>query len=194
MRIAIYARAETKEHKNIAIQIKAIEDLAQKRGWIVAMTVFETGQDGDVKAEREYIFKACRNHRIDGIAVWKIDRWASSLPDLILTLKELATLEVPLYSVAENFDSAKANSEELLNILNQFAEREQMIAVEKIKTGLQNSKKKVGRPQTAVRKAQRVIGLFQEGHSKAAIARILNISRASVIRILDEKQYTSLKS
>ena len=187
MRIAIYARAENKESKNIAAQIKAIEDFAQKQGWTIAMTVFETAGDGEPRPERDIIIKACRNHKVDAVAVWKLDRWARSLPDLLSSLKEFSTIEVPLFSVMENFNSATADKDVLLDQLNHYAEREQNLTREKIKAGIRSSTKKHGRPQTALRKSQRVIGLYQEGYSKAAISRMLNISRTSVIRILEIK-------
>lgn len=184
MRIAIYARAESKETKNIATQIKAIEDLAQKRGWTITMTAFETADDGAARPERDFILKACRLGKVQAVVIWKIDRWARNLSDLVVSLGELATLEIPLISVVENFDSAHADKDELLDLLNHFAKRDQKLAGEKIKAGIVASKNNHGRPQTSLKKSQRVIGLFQEGYTKSAISRILNISRATVIRVL----------
>lgn len=188
MRIAIYARAESKESKNIATQIKAIEDLAQKRGWTITMTAFETADGGAARPERDLILKACRQGKVQALVVWKIDRWARSLPDLVVSLSELAALEIPFISVVENFDSANADKDELLDLLNHYARRDQEQAGAKIKAGIVASQNKHGRPQTSQRKAQRALGLYQEGYTKAAISRILKIGRASVNRILERER------
>ncbi len=59
----------------------------------------------------------------------------------------------------------------------------------RIKAGIRASKKKHGRPRTALKHASKIRKLYSDGMTKSAIARKLNIGRTSVIRILaaDEK-------
>lgn len=51
---------------------------------------------------------AARQHEIDAIMVWRLDRWGRSRVDLISTLQELASLRVGFASLYEALDTGLA--------------------------------------------------------------------------------------
>jgi DNA invertase Pin-like site-specific DNA recombinase len=72
-------------------------------------------------------------------------------------------------------------------MLAAFAEFEREILRERVRAGLAQARqngKRLGRPQTASRKAGQVRQLYRAGLCEAAFARRLQIGRTSVRRIL----------
>ena len=48
--------------------------------------------------------KAARQRQVDANVVWRLDRWGRSLPDPVVTLRELIDLGVASVSLTEAFD------------------------------------------------------------------------------------------
>lgn len=184
MRVALYARVSTKEQSTLPMQMKAVKTLARQRNWSVTMAVSEIASGRATRPERETIMIAARRRKIDAIAVWKVDRWGRNLSDLISTLEELSLLGVSLVSATESFDMTSPAGKAMVSMLSVFSNFERDILGERIKAGIRASKKKHGRPRTALRHASKVRKLYEDGMTKAAIARKLGIGRTSVIRIL----------
>jgi hypothetical protein len=50
------------------------------------------------------LLKSARPRQVDVIAVWRLDRWGRSFPDLVVTLRELIDLGVGFVSLTEALD------------------------------------------------------------------------------------------
>lgn len=72
----------------------------------------------------------------------------------------------------------------MVGMLSIFSNFDRDMLSERIKAGIHDSKKKHGRPRTALKHPTRIKKLYQHGMNKSAIARKLGIGRTSVIRIL----------
>ena len=136
---------------------------------------------------REELLAAARRRELDAILVWQLDRWGRSLPDLVITLKELAELGIGFVSLTEAFDMTTPTGRAMAGMLAVFAEFEREILRERVRAGLAHARQngqRLGRPVTAGLHAERIRKLHRDGVSNAAIARQLNIGRTSVRRIL----------
>jgi DNA invertase Pin-like site-specific DNA recombinase len=105
------------------------------------------------------------------------------LTDLVLTLKELAGLEVAFISLTEAIDMSTPIGRAMAGLLAVFAEFER----ERVKAGIAHARKKGGkhgRPASTKKYASKVKELHGRGISQAEIARRLSIGRSSVRRIL----------
>lgn len=187
MRAALYARVSTKEQNTLPMQMKAMKALARQRSWTVSMAISETASGRATRPELETILMAARQRKIDVVVVWKVDRWGRNLADLISTLEELSALGVALVSTTEFFDMSSPAGKAMVGMLSIFSNFERDMLGERIKAGIRDSKKKHGRPRTALKHAARIKKLYQDGMNKSAIARKLGIGRTSVIRILAEE-------
>lgn len=189
MRAALYARVSTKEQNSLPMQMKSMKTLTRQRNWSVTMAVSESASGRATRPERETIMNAARRRKIDVVVVWKVDRWGRNLSDLISTPEELSQLGVSLVSATEPFDMTSPAGKAMVSMLSVFSNFERDMLGERIKAGIRASKKKHGRPRTALKHASKIRKLYSEGMTKSAIARKLNIGRTSVIRILaaDEK-------
>jgi DNA invertase Pin-like site-specific DNA recombinase len=119
--------------------------------------------------------------------VWRLDRWGRSLPDLVVTLRELTDLGVGFVSLTEALDLTTPTGRAMAGMVAVFAEFEREILRERVRAGIAQARKEGrphGRPRTASLKADEVRRLKAERVSHAGIARRLGIGRTSVRRIL----------
>jgi len=89
-------------------------------------------------------------HQFNAIIVWKLDRWARSLQELIYDIGILRQHKVEFFSLKDNLkvDDSPANTF-ILHILGAFAEFERSIIRERTLAGLARARsegKKLGRP------------------------------------------------
>ncbi len=187
MRVAIYARVSTHEQQTLPMQMKTLRKYCRMRNWKIELEVEDIGSGVKDRKKREQILKAARQRKIDAVLVWKLDRWGRSIHDLFSTLKELHDLGVPFVSYTEAVDLSTPIGRAVAGVLSVFADFEREMIRERIKAGIAYARKRGrrhGRPKSVTKHATKVKKLIDRGLSKAEIARQLNISRASVRRLL----------
>jgi len=190
-RVGLYARVSTHDQQTLPLQMRAMQEYAARRGWTIAAQIKEVGSGAAERELREKLMAAARRREIDIVLVWRLDRWGRSLVDLVVTLKELAELDVGFVSLTEALDLTTPTGRAMAGLLSVFAEFEHEILRERIRAGIAEARlqgKHLGRPVTAGQKAGQIRKLYRAGVSKAEIARRLDISRTSVRRILSAKQ------
>lgn len=187
MRVGIYARVSTHDQQTLPMQIKKMREYAKNRDWEVVEEIKEVGSGAKVRPQREELLKKARQRKIDGIIVWKLDRFGRSLADLITTLNELREMNVAFVSLTEALDLSTPSGRAMAGMLSTFAEFERDIIRERVKAGIADARAKGkphGRPATAAKKKAEVLKLKKEGRNNSEIARKLKISRGSVINLL----------
>ena len=193
-RAGLYARVSTDDQHTIPLQIRALREYADRRGWTIAVQVEEVGSGASARELRKKIVEAARRRDIDVVLVWRLDRWGRSVTDLLATLQELEHLGVGFVSLTEALDLTTPTGRAMAGLLAVFAAFEREILGERVRAGLAYARqngKKLGRPQTAALQFAQVRKLHSVGISKAEIARRLRIGRTSVRRILAESTRTN---
>jgi putative DNA-invertase from lambdoid prophage Rac len=66
-----------------------MREYADQRGWQIVAEIKEVGSGALQRPKREQLLAVARRRELDAILVWRLDRWGRSLPDLVITLKEL---------------------------------------------------------------------------------------------------------
>ncbi|MBV8220466.1 MAG: recombinase family protein [Solirubrobacterales bacterium] len=187
VRVGLYARVSTHDQQTLPLQLSAMREHAEHRGWTVVMTVEDVGSGVRERPKRDDLMRAARRRELDLVLVWRLDRWGRSLVDLVTTLQELTALQVGFVSLSEALDLTTPSGRALAGMLAVFAEFERDILRDRVKAGIAQARKEGrphGRPPTVARHATEVRRLSHEGVSKREIARRMGISRASVRRLL----------
>jgi putative DNA-invertase from lambdoid prophage Rac len=188
-RAGLYARISTHDQQTLPLQLAAMREHAERRGWTVVITVEDVGSGVRDRSRREDLMRAARRRELDLILVWRLDRWGRSLVDLVTTLQELTALQVGFVSLSEALDLTTPSGRALAGLLAVFAEFERDILRDRVRAGIAQARKEGrphGRPPTVTRHSAEVRRLFQEGVSKREIARRVGISRASVRHLLED--------
>jgi DNA invertase Pin-like site-specific DNA recombinase len=189
MRAALYARVSTHDQQTLEMQVDAIRSYIKDRGWEVAKQIKDVGSGAKERSGRALLSKAARRREVDVIVVWRLDRWGRSLPDLVVTLREVTDLSIGFVSLTEALDLTTSAGRAMAGVVAVFAEFEREILRERVRAGIAQARKEGrphGRPRTASRKAADIHRLKADRLSHSEIARRLGISRTSVRRILAE--------
>jgi DNA invertase Pin-like site-specific DNA recombinase len=189
-RVGLYARVSTNDQHTIPLQLRALREYAARRGWTIALQVKEVGSGTAQRQLREELLAAARRRELDGVLVWRLDRWGRSVADLLATLQELQHLGVNFVSLNEALDLTTPAGRAMAGLLAVFAAFEKDILRERVRAGLAAARlrgQRLGRPLTAATKAAQIRQLFRAGVSKAEIARRLHVGRTSVRRMLAGK-------
>lgn len=191
MNIAIYVRV-SREDLNPENQLRELEQYAKAMGY--QYQVFEekesTRKTRPIKKE---VFDMACNRKIDGILVYKLDRWARSLQELINDLGILSQNKVRFQSLKENIilDNDPRNML-MIHILGAFAEFERAIIRERTMAGLARARAEGrigGRPRKDKTiftdpSVTEVIRLRDEHKTVREIAAMLHTSKNRVEKVL----------
>ena len=144
-RVGLYARVSTHDQQTLPLQLSAMREHAEHRGWTIVMTVEDVGSGVRERPKREDLIRAARRRELDLILVWRLDRWGRSLVDLVMTLQVLTSLRVGFVSLGEALDLTTPSGRALAGMLAVFAEFERGILRERVRAEIAQARKE-GRP------------------------------------------------
>lgn len=119
----------------------------------------EIGSSASQREKRETLLEAARRREIDGVLVWRLDRWGRSVTDLMATLQEHEHLGVGFVSLTEALDLTTPAGRAMAGLLAIFSESEKEILRERVRAGLAQARQngqRLGRPVTAALHADQV--------------------------------------
>src|SRR4051794_7570319 len=89
MRTAIYLRCSTTD-QDTAMQERELKAYVSARGWQLSGIFKDRGVSGakDVRPALSEMLRACKQRKYDAVVVWKFDRFARSLKQLLTALEE----------------------------------------------------------------------------------------------------------
>ena len=149
MKTAIYCRT-SKTDQNPENQRIELEKFAKAMNY--DYVVFEEKESTKkTRPIKNQIFQDALKKKYDLILVWKLDRWARSMQELINDLELLKQNKVEFRTLKENIvlDNNPTNKL-MINILSSFAQFERDIIRERTLAGLERARKqgiKLGRPK-----------------------------------------------
>lgn len=179
IRAAIYGRVSTIK-QDYALQQHEVNAYVGRMGWEAAEYLEQaSSRVGSKRIQLERLLEDARLRRFDVVVVWKMDRFARSLTQLISNLQLLAQHGVRFISVTDRIDTddKSPTGRLLLQILGAFAEFERNIIVERVKAGVDEAKrqgKHCGRP-ARVFDREHAAQLRSQGMSWRAIGRAVGI-------------------
>jgi DNA invertase Pin-like site-specific DNA recombinase len=148
-RAALYVRVSSGEQHTEA-QERALREYVRRRGWSQHKIYRDkcTGASA-TRPGLDELFKDCRRRSVDVVVVWKFDRFARSLKNLIAGLELCRALGIDFVSVTEAVDTSIPAGEMLFRMIGAVAKFERSLIAERVKSGLANARangKILGRP------------------------------------------------
>jgi DNA invertase Pin-like site-specific DNA recombinase len=154
IRAAVYARVSTRA-QDADMQMCDLREYAQRRGWQIAHEYVDRGVCG-AKEQRpalDKLWSDCRKRLIDAVIVYRYDRFARSLRQLVNALCEFDSLGIQFVSLHEGIDTSTPNGRLVFGIFASIAEFERELIRDRVRSGIAQAKAKgrrLGRPRSAV--------------------------------------------
>ena len=89
MRIGLYARVSTMHNQNPEVQLAELREHATRRGWEVVGEYIDRGITGarERRPGLDRLWADCRKRKVDAVLVYRYDRFARSLRQLVNALE-----------------------------------------------------------------------------------------------------------
>ncbi|MDO3167201.1 recombinase family protein [Mycobacteroides abscessus subsp. abscessus] len=178
-----YARVSTTE-QSVGLQLDALQSAGVER------TFVDEGISGSVSSrpELDRCLEVLREG--DTLVVWRLDRLARSLKNLLELVENLSTRGIHLRSLTESIDTSSASGRLILSVFGALAEFERSLIIERTQAGLAAARlrgARIGRPMAMsagqVEQARTLVGA---GHRVGDVARSLGVGRSTLYRVLGE--------
>src|SRR5919197_1361524 len=193
-RAALYARVSTLSGQNPEMQLAELREYASRRGWAIASEYVDRGISGakESRPALNRMMADAKRRKFDAVLVWKLDRFARSLKQLVNALAEMEALGVAFVSLRDNLDLSTPTGRLMFQIIGAMAEFERALIQERVRAGLRHARaqgKRLGRPGVIV-EAKRIRELRAQGASLRTIARRLGVGLGTVHRTLAARSKT----
>src|SRR5713101_1918702 len=184
--VAVYARVSTHNGQDPGMQTRELEEYCQRRGWTIAGTYIDTGISGSKESRPELnrLWADAKRRRFDAVAVYRYDRFARSLRQLVNALEEFRALGIDFVSLHEGVDTSTPNGRLIFGIFASIAEFERELIRDRVRSGLAAARakgKRIGRPRVSV-DGSRIASLRKAGRSWASICEETGVSKGTAQR------------
>lgn len=187
IRAALYARISTLNHgQDPEVQLRELRDYCQRRGFTITQECVDRGISGsrERRPALDNLLSLCRKRLVDAVVVYRYDRFARSLRQLVNALEEFRALGIEFISLHEGVDTSTPNGRLVFGIFASIAEFERELIRDRVRSGMAAAKAKgkiIGRPRVDV-DAPTIAILRHQGRSWAEITRQTGISKGTAQR------------
>ena len=147
MKVAIYCKISAQDER-LERQRADLEAYAKRMGYEYEVFEEKDSSRGG-RPIKQALLKRLRAKEFDGLVIWKLDRWAKNLSELIPEIKELLSKQIFFISLKDSIDLSGENARQAFHIVSALTEFERASVRERVKLGLERAKragKKLGRP------------------------------------------------
>ncbi len=138
-RVALYARVSTLNHgQDPEVQLRELREFCQRRRFEIAVEYVDKGISGsrERRPALDQLMAICRKRLVDAVVVYRYDRFARSLRQLVLALEEFRALGVDFISLHEGVDTSTPNGRLVFGIFASIAEFERELIRDRVRSGL----------------------------------------------------------
>jgi DNA invertase Pin-like site-specific DNA recombinase len=188
MKAAIYSRVSTAD-QSVSMQLDELRSYCERRGFHVADEYVDSAVSGakESRPALNRLLADARRRRFDAVLVYRYDRFARSLRQLVNALGEFDALGIHFISLHEGVDTSTPSGRLVFGIFASIAEFERSLITERVKSGQAAARRrgvKFGRPRTEI-DTRKLAELRQQGLSYASIAKATGLSVGTVFRAVD---------
>jgi DNA invertase Pin-like site-specific DNA recombinase len=124
----------------------------------------------------------------DRLTVWKLDRLARNLRDLIAMIEDFDKRGIQFRSLTEQLDTSTPGGKLIFHIFGALAEFERALIIERTREGMKAARArgvKTGpKPKLSRQQIMHAKRLINEGQHRQQVADLFNVSRATLFRAL----------
>jgi len=124
-RVALYARISTLNHgQDPEVQLRELRSYCEHRRFSIVETYIDKGVSGsrERRPALDKLMADCRKRLVDAVLVYRYDRFARSLRQLVNALEEFRALGIEFISLHEGVDTSTTNGRLVFCIFSWIAD------------------------------------------------------------------------
>jgi len=186
-----YARTSTfLQDESIKSQQEKIRKQCNDKEWQLLKIYTDKAISGATIKKRpafQQMMEDATNKKFDIVIFTKLDRFGRSLSDILSSSQQLQNYGVQFTSIDDQIDTSTAQGKLLFHIMGAFAEFERTVIRQRLQEGFERAKreKRIGRHRSSLPEKE-IKGYFQKKLSVRSIAKIYNVSPATILNRLKE--------
>lgn len=154
MKPCIYARVSTHDQTHDS-QVLELRQFCQQRGWPAPLEFSDVVTGSKPRRPGlDALMTAARRRQVDAVIVYRFDRFARSVQQLVEALEEFRSLGVQFISLHEQIDTTTPNGRFFFTVFAAIAEFEKALIGERVRSGVAAARargKRLGRAPSAKR-------------------------------------------
>lgn len=160
MRTALYARVSTTDKgQDVGMQVSEFQEFCSRRNWTIVDQYIDAGISGskERRPQLDRLMADARKRKFDAVLVYRFDRFARSMRQLVNALAEFQSLGIEFISLHEGIGTSTPNGRLVFGIMASIAEFERELIRDRVRSGVQHARAKgkhLGRPRVHVNAAQ----------------------------------------
>lgn len=178
-----YARVSTVE-QHVALQLDALHAAGVEQVFV------DEGVSGSLSSRPELDRCLSMLRSGDTLVVWRLDRLARSLKNLLELVESLSSKGIHLRSLTEAIDTSSASGRLVLSVFGALAEFERSLIIERTQAGLAAARARgarIGRPSAmSSGQIEQARTLVSAGHRVSEVAESLGVGRSTLYRVLGQ--------
>jgi len=168
------------------MQIEELRTHCARRDWEIVQEYNDSGICGakEKRPALNRLLAESKRRAFDCVLVYRYDRFARSLRQLVNALADFDALGIHFVSLHGGVDTSTPNGRLIFGIFGSIAEFERELILGRVRSGMAAAKArgaKIGRPRIAVDSA-RIKRMRAEGQNWSQISREVGISRGTATR------------
>jgi DNA invertase Pin-like site-specific DNA recombinase len=187
----VKAGADSVFEQNPDVQEQPLRQLAEQRGWNIVRVYSDRASGAkENRAGLKALMADARRGAFAVVLVWRFDRFARSIEQLVSALAEFRSLKIDFVSHQESLDTSTPMGKAMFTIIGAMAELERSVIRERVQAGLDYARKNgtktgraIGRPRRIFDRGK-VLRLREAGRSIPQVASEMGLSVGTVARVL----------
>jgi DNA invertase Pin-like site-specific DNA recombinase len=199
MTTAIYMRASgaSQSHKSQEPDLKAYASAEHKAGALVRWYRDKASGASMERPGWEALWADVLAGKVSKVVCWRLDRLGRTAKGLVTLRDELVARGVTLVSIRDGLDLSTPSGRMIFGVIAAIAEYEREVARERQQAGIEAARERNGgklpwatgrkkgtRIAVTLEKERLIRQLAAEGHERAAIARVVGVSRKTIWQVL----------
>ena len=165
-RVAIYCRV-SKDTQDLSMQENELKEFTSRRGWVIHRIYRDHGESGANRSRPalDELLEDCRRRRFDILAIWKLDRLARNLRQLLDIVELCKSIGVQFLSLTDGIDTSTAAGTFVFHLFAALSEMERGLIRERTIAGIREARrrgKKLGRPAAAPLLPEQIAAIRKE--------------------------------
>ena len=199
MKVAIYARVSTTKDQSCERQILELRQIAENHNWKIVDEYVDEGISGAKRnrPELDRMLKDALLRKFDVVATLELSRLGRSVKNMCEIADLLKQKNINLFVKNQNIDTSTIVGELFFNIINSISQYERDLTAERIKSGLENAKRKgktLGRKSNLNLETQKIIlNMKSQGIGLKKIAKETKVSVQTIRKLLSADDAMSLQ-
>jgi DNA invertase Pin-like site-specific DNA recombinase len=166
------------------VQLRELCEYCARRGFEIVAEYVDQGISGTKERgpQLDKLWMEAKRRKFDAVVVYRYDRFARSLRQLVNALEEFRGLGIDFISLHEGVDTATPNGRLVFGIFASIAEFERELIRDRVRSGIASARakgKRIGRPAADPALVSQVRTMVSSGQSLRQVGTALGISVAT---------------